>query len=231
MKYILSINKGRQYRDWDRYVNIDLGQISPDLAKDNNLLEICSFTMQFPNVIALKGYLAKLGLISSKQAHFDLSITYTIKERTMTLEVPYQSHLKFFSINYLCDSISENCEKNKKFAISFLYLIKDMRGLDLRHYNDLKLYADGYKNDLKPDPIVRAIIKDIIKRDNKLSYRSLFDLAMLVYKMVEEEKQKEMANPPVITDLNRLSEAEAFKAEEWGLTGEAKDDSNQYKLF
>ena len=231
MKYRLSINKGEAYKKDERYRDISLGEINPVFLKDNNLEELCKFTMQFKNMMQLKYYLVEKGLLAPRDVHFDLNITYQLKENVFALKIPLQDHQKYFDINYLCNIISSKCVKDRSFAIGFLYLVKDMYGIELRHINDLKLYGEGYYQNYRPDPMVRAIVLDIVKRKGKVNYRSLFDLVMLVspninveIEEIEEKKGEEI-------NLSDLSETQLFKAEEWGLMSDSKDDPNQYRLF
>ncbi len=189
MKYFLKMNTGTSCeRINKKYIRIPLDKIKPDLYHNNNFQTICEYTMTFESENALKAELIHKGLLSKDDMYHHLGIGYTYNGVDYFLPAPYLTHKSFFDFNKLCNLISRKIEKNREFAIQFLFLIKDEKGLQPEHAYELKKYGQGFYQSFKPDPWVKDVLKDIIKRNGKTSYRSLYYIAMIAYKICSKSQ-------------------------------------------
>lgn len=189
MKYFLKIDRGDFYEgNKPKYITIPLEKINPNLYHNNNFQTLCEYTMTFENENALKAELINKGLIPRDSIYLHIGIGYTYNKLNYFLPAPYMEHKSFFNFNTLCNFISKKIEENRQFAIQFLFLIKDEKGLNPENCYQLKKYGMGFYRLYKPDPWVRNVLKDIIIREGKVSYRTLYYVAMIAYKISSQSQ-------------------------------------------
>lgn len=233
MKYFLAVDRGSLFKLNERFIALDMGDIHEKLTKDNNLKELCTFTMNFENQTVLKDFLLKKNILGKNIANYDLKIIYR-RNYIRFLSVPYSKDKKYFDIGYLGDIIAKNAYDSNFLKVFLAYFQNDVYKSD--EYDELKKaffeYAPQYILFDKIRSFLNCKVYPVKDGKTSFSYRSLYEIAMLVSNLLEKkESRKENIQKKAEVDSNftHLTETQQFELEE--LLSRKKDDNDQISLF
>ena len=232
MKYYLAVDKGNIYRNSVRFNYIELKNIHNSLIKDNNLRELCTFTMSFQDIQTLKEFLIHQDVLKKEQKDLELKIIYLRNGFIKDINVPTRGYETYFKISNLASIITKN-QNNDKFMRGFLSYLNN------RNYNSEAYYElrSAYNNSV-PDYIffdrVTAFLNSYCYYMNKgkktPKYRSLYDVAMITYYLLNP-RRKQVKEAIMEIKPQRLSGSEREKLEEWNEKKIDKELEGQMNLF
>ena len=233
MKYFLAIDKGKHLKNGERFKKIDLSFINNHLIKDNNLKAICAFTATFNTPSELKEFLQRKGLMSAKDSSYNLKIIYNNKGYNRSLRVAYKSDQIFMDYRYLEDVIFKNAY-SPEFLNSLIEYYKN--------YTQLREELAAFrhpKKEYKLYDLVRMFVYKICFRENngqnKLNYRGMYELGMLISKLTKEEtreeRKKEKREDSSIFQMNLDENSQEYHHLEELKDRAKKNDDDQMRLF
>ena len=176
MKYYIAIDRGKFYKENERYLKIFLDNINHKLGEDNNLKSLCAFTMMHESKKTLKNFLVECGCLNKKDIHFDICFTY-YKNITKIMDIPLKKDKKYFEVGRLIDIIMSYYE-NEYFFKKFLNYFNNGKYMPEGYYELTKAINNHAMEYIVRDKVTE-FINDYCYRDMKLNFRSLYNIAML----------------------------------------------------
>ncbi len=238
MKYFLVVDKGLYEKFDKRFIVLNLSPLGEDinnsLNKNNNLKEVCKFTMSFSNALQLKEVLIAKKILSLENRYWDLKIAYRLrykgKERIKLLDIPYKKEEKYFKFENLAMIIKDNAFISQNFWEAFMdYFAKDKYILE--EFYQLREIENLLGEDVLYDRI-RAFINAKCVNNGKTNFRKFYEIAMLVAKLDNRKWYRENTVSDGKECFLNLSEEKRFKWEEWQeKIKQSEDEERQLKLF
>ncbi len=242
MKYFLALDRGPYQKIDRRYLKLDLEVLGEDINKslnrDNNLKELCTFTMSFLNETLLKQLLYAKGILRLEDKYYSLKIVYKRnykgKEIIKALDVPYKKHEKYFKFESLAMIIKDNAWKSKEFFRAFLSFFEQDSFKKEEFYMLREMEFLNLEENILYDRI-RAFINarcEVRGKNKHLNFRKLYEIAMLVAKLDNGREENQVKKLDDVLDIEHLSEVQKFELEEWqDRLKQDEEPMRQLKLF
>lgn len=217
MKYYLALDKGRVFKNSDRYIKIPLNLVNEKLDQNNNLQMLSTFTTTFTNENELKSFLIGKNILDNRKSYYSISIIY-YKDFYRHINVPYKSITKFLDFHYLEELIIKNA-KTPNFLEIIIKRYSNYKHLNQELYS-LKSFLSNPFADYKLYDVIRKLVNKICftktNDKQKTNFKGLLDLAMLISSMVTPKS------------LNEKEPINSQKSEEWQFYTE--DDPRYHHL-
>ena len=233
MKYYLAFDKGVAFKNRERFIKIDLEAINSKLNQDNNLESLTVFTTSFETEKQLKEFLQKKTIVDSRFLSNHLVIIY-IRDYIHLREIPYKENALYLNYRNLEELIYKNA-KHKGLLNSLIQNYQNYPHLSKEIYS-LRVYLSNPYADYKLYDVIRSFVKKICFKEKKgnlkINYKGLFDLGMLLSKIIDSSKKKEQIVEPATPIDQEYDEDDPryFHLEELKYRQE-KEQDDQFRLF
>jgi len=231
MKYFLAIDKGTFQNGDNRYVKLAIKDINEKLDKDNNLKAICVFTMGFNNQKELKTFLVSNGLIPKNYINCDLKIIYK-RNNFRSLNIPYLKDAQYFDIGTLATIITKKVS-NPNFSKTFIDYFKNNKYLPEQYYILKSALINNSEEYILFDKVM-AFLNSYCYSENGFSYRSLYDIAMLISNfdnLKNDDMSMDKNKTTQVQNKANLTEEQLFKLEEWLDNDDKAEIDGQINMF
>ena len=215
MKYFLAVHKGQALNNEGNFRKINLGK---ELDQENNLKALCDFTGTYSNEMELKQALNQNFLLANNEMHYNLAIGYK-KDSFRFIAVPYQKEHEYLSYKKLEDAIYGFSKDKQALQVLISYYsysnYPQIYNIRSELYS-FRVYLSNPYEDYKFYDVVRSFVEKICFRTDKdkktLNYRRMYDLGMLVSKLVPSkiEKQENSFSEKNPTELKPREDSIAY---------------------
>ena len=218
MKYFLAVDKGKSFDSDSNFRKIDLGK---DLEQENNLKALCDFTGSYLNGSELKEALNERHLLATNEMHYNLVIGYK-KDSYRFIAVPYQKEHEYLDCKKLEETIHHFAQDKEALQVIISYYSNFGKVYNIQpELYSFRVFISNPYEDYKFYDVIRRFVDKVCYRidhgKKTLNFRRMYDLAMLVSKLVPskvEKQEKEVPNQSIAASKPRMDSVVYHEYEE-----------------